>query len=785
MADPAPAPPAHARVARLPRRRIDIRSLGLVVLATGMGVLAPPALTASGPADRVWSVAFAVGLTLCGARASRSTLLWMAAVATVTAFGSIWVTGGVLAITAIALAPRLRIPMNLSGGAAALLAATALMHPPEQESSVLALALLIIAAVPVAASALAASSPTVRRSALLGSILLGAFVTAATAMAVLVGLSASRPVGEALDAARSGVSSTRAGEQQQAAASFASAGVEFSTALDRLESPWTIPARLVPVLGANIGAVESTVSDGAMLATSAHDALLAAPYEQIRLNGEGIDLDQVATMQAPVAELTAQVQAVQDSLASIDRTWLVPQISSRVDRFAEQVDDIEPQLATAQQALTVLPSLLGGTSTRTYLVAFTTESESRFLGGFVGSYALLTADRGRLTLERSESVGTLNRRLGPDVSYVASTDFKNLYDRFEPQMFAQNWSASPDLPSNASMIEQLFAHATGVRIDGVLVIDPDGLAGLLKLTGPIRVAGIKKPLTSANAAQYLFHDQYLEFVGQVDQRRDQLAEVAQTAFDELLQSPRTSFREVSDALGPEVDGGHIMFSVFDPADQEFLDHLGLTGRFEAPSDAAMFSFRNAASFANKIDYFLHRSFTYETTIDPVTGRLDTDVTITLRNDSPSSGLPAYVIGNENGDPDGTNGMYFSIYTNLQVTSSTLDGDEVDLFLQADRGLRVYSKGITIPPGGTRTLRLLLEGTVPVTEAGIRFELPKQPTVNDDAFSFSVRSADPGYSASSLSGVPAADVRSADGRLSVTMESSNSIAATTSFTRARS
>ena len=42
--------------------------------------------------------------------------------------------------------------------------------------------------------------------------------------------------------------------------------------------------------------------------------------------------------------------------------------------------------------------MLGADGPRTYLLLFTTPSESRGLGGFVGSYAELTADDGQLAL---------------------------------------------------------------------------------------------------------------------------------------------------------------------------------------------------------------------------------------------------------------------------------------------------------------------------------------------------------------------------------------------------
>ena len=41
-----------------------------------------------------------------------------------------------------------------------------------------------------------------------------------------------------------------------------------------------------------------------------------------------------------------------------------------------------------------------------------------------------------------------------------------------------------------------------------MYVDPIALAALLKLTGPVHVDGLSYPLTSANAAQFLLHDQY-------------------------------------------------------------------------------------------------------------------------------------------------------------------------------------------------------------------------------------------------------------------------------------
>ena len=739
----------------------------ITVIAAVGGASVSSALTGSVGIDRFWTAALAAVLTVASARAGRLALLWFIAVAIAAGLGSPWVIAAVLALVAFAMVSR--TPAHgttlaaLSGAGATL----TLLHPADTLSSPAVAAAVLSASTPLLISALRTTSrPQRHRIIVLGASTLGLLLISC-ALSVIAGISGAPDLRSGVDAARAGITATRNGDLAAASSSFATAETKLDGVASTFGAPWLLPARFVPVLGANLEAARAVVDDGLQLAAAAHTSVDEAPYDQIRLIDGGVDLEQVTDMQQPVAALDIEVTAVQRSLASINTTWLLPAITSRINDFSEQVDTVAPQLETASLALETLPSILGADATRTYLVEFTSESESRYLGGFVGSYALLTADHGKLTLDRSESVGTLNRKLGPDVEYTATADFKNLYDRFHPQMFAQNWSVSPDLPSNAEMAKQLFAHATGINVDGVIVIDPFGLADLLKLTGPIRVPGIAQQLTAANTAEYLLHGQYLEFAGQVDQRRDRLAEVAEKAFDELLKSPKTNYREVGRALGPAVSQGHIMFSSFDPAAQALLDRLDLTGRFVRPRNVSLFSFRNSASFANKIDYFLHRDVAIDATIDPHTNRLEADITIQLRNDSPSSGLPAYVIGNENGEPNGTNGMLFAIYTTGPITASTLDGEPVELIEQPDRGMRVFSKGITIPPGATRVVRLHISEMILTTATGFQFALPHQPMVNADQLTFTVRSTDPKLVPRSLSGLADASVEITNGILRAT------------------
>jgi hypothetical protein len=96
-------------------------------------------------------------------------------------------------------------------------------------------------------------------------------------------------------------------------------------------------------------------------------------------------------------------------------------------------------------------------------VWFTSPAETRFLGGFVGSYGVVTADQGKVKLELSAGIAKLNNQLGPSFTYVPPPDYLERYARFHPNLYAQNWTASPDLAPHADVGRQLYEAATGTH----------------------------------------------------------------------------------------------------------------------------------------------------------------------------------------------------------------------------------------------------------------------------------------------------------------------------------
>jgi hypothetical protein len=347
------------------------------------------------------------------------------------------------------------------------------------------------------------------------------------------------------------------------------------------------------------------------------------------------------------------------------------------------------------------------------MILFTSPSESLELGGFMGNIGLLNVDQGKLTLEEVFRTRELNQRtyeLPEDrVAEIASHGYPERYLRYEPWIWWQNITGTPDLPTVGRMAQELAPDAIGRQIDGVMYIDPVGLAALLRVAGDVEVNNLDVPIGPDNAADFLLRDQYRQFPD-VDERKDFLQRIAKQTFTRLTRVKLPGPRFIGEALGPAVGAGHLRVWMSDPDEQSFFEQIGASDHLErsATGDDLMVTISNAN--ANKADAYLQRTVSYETTYDPATGRASGTVTVDLQNDVPLD-LTDYVVANVNDEPRGTNRTFLSLYSGLTIDGATIDGEDLPLEVHDEYGLRRGAAFVSVPPGGSRQVVFRVSGPV--------------------------------------------------------------------------
>jgi hypothetical protein len=509
-----------------------------------------------------------------------------------------------------------------------------------------------------------------------------------------------------------GLAAAREADDDQAGAALREAVRHLTSADDTLSGWFVAPARALPVVGPNIVAVGDLTHDAADVAEVMSDAADRADVDSLRFLGGRLDPRAVATMKLPLQQSLDSVKALATTLDDAGQSpWLVAPLSDRVDLLRNQLDDAIPDGEAAIEAINHAPWLLGTDAPRTYLVLFVTPVEARGRTGFPGNFAELVVDDGKLSMPRFGRVTELEEQGFPsDLRQLTEPpDYVARYSRFDPKSTWRNITMSPDFTSVGLVAKQLYPQSAGKNIDGVLSIDPAGLATLMRFTGPVQVEGRSEPLDDSTAEEFLLREQYLEFTDR-DQRIDVLETVARTTFERLTSADLPSPRALADAFDPMVDQGHIQFAPFDTQTFLWIDGFGLPGRMQEFSGDTL-GVTTSNTGGSKIDLYLERQLRYAVTWDPATHQVEGTITLALRNGSPAGGLNDVVIGNLVGKPQGTNRSYLSVYTPLGLEAARLNGQAVAVDPGKEVGRNVYSTFVEIPPGGTVLVEFDVRGTI--------------------------------------------------------------------------
>ena len=134
---------------------------------------------------------------------------------------------------------------------------------------------------------------------------------------------------------------------------------------------------------------------------------------------------------------------------------------TRSTRCTAQLARADREAQHAAAAARLAPAIFGADGDRNYLLVVQNNAESRATGGFIGSYALITAHDGKLDVGDIIRTKTWDDTIAQQaqVTYRAPVDYTRRYAQYRPQTTLQNVNLSPDFPSVAQVLETLAPQA--------------------------------------------------------------------------------------------------------------------------------------------------------------------------------------------------------------------------------------------------------------------------------------------------------------------------------------
>jgi hypothetical protein len=260
-------------------------------------------------------------------------------------------------------------------------------------------------------------------------------------------------------------------------------------------------ADVLPLIGDDVDAVQTMARSVARVAdagTSLVQAARAVGWDGSGLPGTEaggrIDLDPIEDAAPFLDQAAARMGEARLLLQPVRTEDLFGFVGRAATDVRAGVTERERDMRTAAGLAQVLPGFLGGDEPREYFVALQNLSAPRGTGGFLGLYGILRAEDGTAELQALEHASRF-----PEVSSVdAPPDVEARYARFggTTHLIAANYS--PDFPTTAGVILDMWQAAGRDPLDGVMAMDPVWMASVLEAVEPVETTAWPEPLTSAN-----------------------------------------------------------------------------------------------------------------------------------------------------------------------------------------------------------------------------------------------------------------------------------------------
>jgi hypothetical protein len=496
----------------------------------------------------------------------------------------------------------------------------------------------------------------------------------------------------------------------------------------------------------NLRSLRSTVGLALRL-TSGANRILAATRTlesetgslEVPLRAGTVPLTDVVATQQAVASLAAELPGRGYEPST---SMLLPDVARAQELVFDAADERRPQLDAVGRGLQLLAAMSGEDGPQRFLIAVANPAEMRGGGGMILSYGVLEVDNGTFTLGEFGGIDDLaiDEPVDPDFLSVP-LDYRARWEGREPTRLWRNTTLSPDLAFNAPIMEAMFAERTEEVLDGVIQIDPAGVAAILEGTGPVLVEGLGL-VDSTNVVDLTINRAYIDFPDR-DQRQELLGDVAEAAFDALVDGQFNSLRPLGEALFEAAQQRHISVFLNSFDAQAVAASFGATAELPAPEevDHAILTVQNFSR--NKLDYYLDTSLDLTGT-RPAAAPGSMTATITVTNTAPT-GVPSdYVFGpNAEGE---VAGLYRGIVSLYLPNGATLVGSGGDPFsppsITSEIGRTVVGFEVEVPAGESRQVVLEL-ALAPRAAGPYDLTLTPAPRVRPTIVSASIDAGDEG------------------------------------------
>lgn len=295
----------------------------------------------------------------------------------------------------------------------------------------------------------------------------------------------------------------------------------------------------------------------------------------------------------------------------------------------------------ARAITSILPEVVAIKGAKSYLVLLQNNMEIRPTGGFIGSFAKVSFEGGKLKNLKVDDIYAIDGQL--KIHVEPPPEIKEDLGQKDWFLRDSNWES--DFPTAARQAEWFYNKEVGERVEGTFALDVSAMENLLSVLGPLDLSDYNEKITSDNLFEKAVSHAEISFFPGSQAKRSFLTSLSNEVFSKLFFVPSQNWPGIVSSLGKSLEQKHLSIYLDDPKLFSYVHTQNWAGempRQAVPTPGILQDFLapvEANLGANKANFYLDREYNLETVLSK-DGEVSQRLRIAYTNRSPSETFPA-------------------------------------------------------------------------------------------------------------------------------------------------
>lgn len=426
----------------------------------------------------------------------------------------------------------------------------------------------------------------------------------------------------------------------QSEASFADAATLLSATRQELDGALASARQVIEVLD-----VSGTVRSGDRLLLAGETLAQAGQHISRGLSGllsaqliEGEDkqdvpaLTLVTAIETSRSEFTAALEELSQAetdISLVHSSFLPRDAAQAAVQLQNGIPRAKTFLSQFLKQSDMLLTVLGKERARDYLLLFANNHELRPVGGFLGSVGLVHVDRGAA---EQVDVDTVYDGDGQLKEFIAPPEpLRPIVNRW--YLRDSNWFV--DFEVSAQKAAQFFEKEGGPTVDGVILLTPNVISDLLRLSGPVEMPAYGLTVTADNFTEVTQREVTYDYNRGLNRPKQFLADLTPVLLNRMMSLSGGEGLQVLSAFTNSLAKKDLLMFFRDSELQQRVEELGWAGKIPADRPGLVYV-NNANIGGHKSDQFIEQEIDLRLDVAD-DGTVEAVLTVRRTHNGPSEG----------------------------------------------------------------------------------------------------------------------------------------------------